>query len=249
MDIFLVLAIAILSGFTTAIGFEMANHSPEENTNKRWYYRTAFFVVFVLTVATAFWQATRSASNEAGIKAEALKDRTTLEAQLNSMKGQLVGITQFVEHPPPSLSREQVAAVVRSMLRLDSLATISNSQLRSKAFEMAENLMKLADDSRKKTDELVQFWRDDNPNGHAGRNRLSDFDALSVALQQAFQLKYMQSYVEIFQEIINRLPDKENPSPGRDAWAFLWAGGLFNGRVDPEVLASRLEEFAKKLKP
>jgi len=247
LDIALVVASITLTVLLAAVGVEMANKPPTTPTH-RWVYRSIFIVLGGLLVSVTSWQSVRNANEQRNAKADALAEQRKADAQYNQVKGQLDGIGQFLAHPPPVLTREQIAAVARSMVRPDTLAVLTNQQLRDRTLGFAEKLTQLEAKYEKDVEELSRYWTSGKTDPY--RNRVGEYDGLRNTMERDFLVFYSVEYADIFQEIVQRLPDTENPlGPGdkKNTATYLWVGGLFSGQISPKAEGQKLIDLVKKI--
>jgi hypothetical protein len=115
LDIILIVVIAVLALLPALIGLEMANNPPT-NDRAKWRYRLEFIIVAILLIGATCLQAIHSAKEQAVATGDADKRTKDIQSQYDQLQGSINSIDQFIQHPPPGLTKEQVEAVVKAQL-------------------------------------------------------------------------------------------------------------------------------------
>jgi hypothetical protein len=115
LDIFLLMAVAVLTALLGALGFHMANN-PESIPKHKGTYLSIFIVLCLLLLGATFCQAIHTAREQTKARNDALAEQKRLEDQIGKLQGKSDTVLQFVSHPQPGLDSSQVAVAVRAML-------------------------------------------------------------------------------------------------------------------------------------
>lgn len=123
LDISLQIAVFAFTALLTGLGIEMTNNPPaRDESSKKWIYRIWFLGLAALLICTSGWQAVRNSNEQKNSEKQAETERQkqeerykTLKSQNDQLQGQLSSISNFVQHPPPNLTQQQISSAVHIM--------------------------------------------------------------------------------------------------------------------------------------
>jgi len=93
----------------------MANNPPTSAQARR-RYRVEFIVIAIFLLGLTYFQAKRSKKEQVAATTEANKRTEDIKTQYDQLQGSINSLGQFIQHPPPGLTKEQVEAVVKAQL-------------------------------------------------------------------------------------------------------------------------------------
>jgi hypothetical protein len=249
LDIGLVVLSALITACLAGVGIEMANHPPA-NDRQRLKYRLSFIGLSVVLIICTLWQSVRNTKAQEQIHQEARDEQRRQDQQYSDLKAKL----DLIASLPPSLTQAQVAEAVRGIVKapppVPLPGTMTNAELRDKAEKLIARIRQLEIDRAKTEADLIAYWSANPlPPDSVNRDRLKEFNGNRDNAKFQFDYTMLQEYVYLFQEVINRIPDKilRKASYGDKksmTGGWLAASGLFGSTtIDYNQTAQKLQDL------